>query len=554
MFVLFTHSAINARIGALFESLRLILGGILCQNQKIMKKAILLCTMLAGLVANAQVPGTLDSSFGNNGVMRWTSTTAVSHSPKDMRLLPDGKFMMAGEVSGSNQDLLLAKFKANGMPDSSLQGASYGMYDPLLGADDNMYCMEVLPDGKVLLGGSAQGANDIDVVIYKINTDGSVDNTWGNNGKVVIDAGDNETAMKIKVMPDGKILIGCTNYGNNTSNMVMVRLMADGTPDNTFSGDGISSIVFVGQTQGNLVDMEVLPGGNIIVLGTISDGVLAQIGMAKLNNAGQGMPVFGVASKFKFSLDGKSTQATNMIRTSKNKLLITGVQKKANNDDAGVLLMVDTAGIMDNVFASGKGVIAYDKTNLAEDDRFADVMEMKNGYFFVMSNYIDIDNKRHLQCIVFDESGNMRLDYGNSGIILHSPDVSLFTIGSLAIMIPQPDGKVLIAGGAKNTATNKNEFLVYRLNLENKAASTVVSATVAPQVKIYPNPASGYFSISTSTKVDEVWMVDASGRVAAQWAGTNNTYAIPQTVANGLYYIKVKSADGQSVSPININR
>lgn len=517
-----------------------------------MKKTILLCTLLAGLEANAQVPGTLDSTFGSNGIMRWAAVPGVSNGGRDLKLLADGKFLMAGEIDGSNEDIILAKFKANGTPDSSLQGQHFSIYDPFLGAEDNLYCMEVLADGKILLGGYQQGVNDNDVIIYKINADGSIDNTWGNNGRVMVDAGGYESAMKIKAMPDGKILIGCTKYGNNSSNMFMVRLLADGTLDNTFSNDGICPVIFVGQTQGNFIDMEVLPGGNIIVCGTVSDGVLAQVGMAKLNNAGMVLPSFGVGSKFKFAMDGKSSQPHNMIRTSTNKLLLCGTYKKANNDESGILLMVDTNGVMDNVFGAGKGVISYDKTALAEDEGFADVMELKNGHFFVLTNYTDIDNKKHILGIMFGETGNLRLDFGNSGIVQYSATAD-FTIAGLAIIVPQPDGKILIGGNAKNAITNKTEFLVYRMNLENKNTSGI-QALRTQQVTIYPNPATSYFNIHTGNKVDGVWMFDASGRVVSQWNNTNTTYSIPQNVSNGLYYIKVKTTDTYSVTPININR
>lgn len=517
-----------------------------------MKKTILLCALFTSLIAKAQVPGTLDSSFADNGILRWTVTSGISTTALELKLLPDGKLLVGGAVNGANIDMLVARFKANGTPDSSMQGTGFSMLDPLLGADDNTYCMELLSDGKILIGGYQQGVNDNDMIVYKLNADGTIDNTWGNNGKVMVDAGGYESAMKIKAMPDGKILIGCTKYGNNSSNMFIVRLLADGTLDNTFSNDGISPVIFIGQTQGNFVDMELLPGGNIIVCGTISDGVLAQIGMAKLNNAGQGLPVFGVSSKYKFAMDGKSTQPFNMILTSKNKLLISAAYAKANNDASGVLLMVDTSGVADNTFGSGKGVIAYDNTNLAEDEKFVDLMEMKNGDFFVLSSYEDVNSNDYIQGIVFDGTGNVRISFGKNGVIQFYGDAS-YTIVGLRGIVPQPDGKILILSNAKNQATNKVEALVYRLNLENKATSGIVGINNKSAIKIYPNPSTGSFSIAGNAKVENVWMYDVAGKLVATW-NNNQVYTIPENAVNGLYYIKVQSAEGINIQPLNINR
>lgn len=553
MFALFAWCAIITRIGAFFESIEIAHDGILCQNAINMKKTILLCTLFASFVAKAQVPGTLDSTFGDNGAMHWAATLGVANGLREIKLLPDGRFLAAGEVDGSNIDMIVAKFKANGKPDSSLQGLSFSMFDPFLGADDYTYCIDVLPDGKILLGGYQAGTNDNDVIIYKINTDGSIDNTWGNNGRVMVDAGGNESAMKIKAQPDGKILIGCTRYTNSGSNMFIVRLLADGTPDNSFSSDGISPVIFLGQTQGNFVDMEVLPSGNIIVCGTISDGVLAQVGMAKLNSVGLGMPGFGVSSKFKFAMDGKASQVFNMIRTSNSKMLLSCTYNRANNDKSGVLLMVDTNGVIDNVFGANKGVISYDMTNLAEDEQFTDVMEMKNGNFFVLSNYEDVNNKRHTLGLMFDPSGNPYTGFGSNGHVMYSA-TNDFSILSVSSIVPQPDGKVLIAGNAKNTITNETEFLVYRLNLENKATSGIAISGNNTAVSLYPNPASAYFKITGNDRIENVMMYDATGKQVAQWNSNTEVYTVPENVANGLYYIKVKFAENYSVLPVHINR
>ncbi len=95
---------------------------------------------------------------------------------------------------------------------------------------------QVQPDGKRLVAGYVNG----NWAIARYNLDGSLDATFGGDGKVIIDLGtSSDRALNINVRPDGKILlVGITSGSGDNWQFAVIRLNADGTFDTTFANNG----------------------------------------------------------------------------------------------------------------------------------------------------------------------------------------------------------------------------------------------------------------------------------------------------------------------------
>lgn len=110
-----------------------------------------------------------------------------------------------------------------------------------------------LPDGKIFICGIADynypGAK---TALTRFNQDGTVDTTFGNNGRLYLtinDTNSNETsgANNVFLQNDKLIIIGTGNINGNTgtsanNDIYMIRLNLDGTYDTTFGNNG--KIVF----------------------------------------------------------------------------------------------------------------------------------------------------------------------------------------------------------------------------------------------------------------------------------------------------------------------
>lgn len=99
-------------------------------------------------------------------------------------------------------------------------------------------------NGKYIFCGSTGRDDDADLFISRYFGDGSIDESFGNRGIIHIDfAGYKDVPVFLKILPDDKILIGAIadnaySYRTLKGNMMLVRLNADGKPDEQFGDRG----------------------------------------------------------------------------------------------------------------------------------------------------------------------------------------------------------------------------------------------------------------------------------------------------------------------------
>lgn len=170
--------------------------------------------------------GTIDSSFGVNGISVVYIANGYLQGTNDMVILPDGKILSCFWGIGST-NMGLVRLLPDGAVDSSFNkdGIS-GYYGGWL-----TYCkgMEVLPDGKILVVGFSDSG-----LVLRFNESGSIDSTFGLNGVSKLPC---EEAVALVSAPDGKILV----TGDKDSTFLIFRLLPDGKPDTTFGIRGMLS-------------------------------------------------------------------------------------------------------------------------------------------------------------------------------------------------------------------------------------------------------------------------------------------------------------------------
>jgi uncharacterized delta-60 repeat protein len=160
--------------------------------------------------------GSLDTSFGVGGLVT-TDFYGGFDEAYDLLLLPDGKIVAAGEVETWRYGQLdfhyafgVARYNPDGSPDSSFSGdgwttTNFGHYY------ESGYAAVLQPDGKILVGGMAEilvgDSYEFAFGVARYNLDGSLDGSFGNEGKVVTDIASSESAYAVLFMPDGRIVL-----------------------------------------------------------------------------------------------------------------------------------------------------------------------------------------------------------------------------------------------------------------------------------------------------------------------------------------------------------
>jgi len=130
-------------------------------------------------------------------------------------------------------------------------------------------------DGKLLFAGThSRGMGGSDFAVLRVNSDGSADQAFGTLGIVIIELSNDANATKVAVQPDGKILIaGSARTGSADQDFALARLNADGTLDSTFGKQGRVTLD-LGGTDDILTDIELLENGQIVVVGkAVGDGI-----------------------------------------------------------------------------------------------------------------------------------------------------------------------------------------------------------------------------------------------------------------------------------------
>lgn len=201
-----------------------------------------------GKILRLNPDGSPDLTFGGNGrvAIQLGTTETRLHS---IAVQPDGKILAGGAASSGGDtgglNFAVARFTSDGTLDQTFNGNGRVVID-FVNSYDEAFSVMLQPDGKIVLAGFvANGPNDgstYDFALVRLNSDGSFDNTFGVNGRVVTDVsgvGDADRAFDAVMQPDGKfVLAGDVFVGSERYDFALARFNTNGSLDNTFDGDG----------------------------------------------------------------------------------------------------------------------------------------------------------------------------------------------------------------------------------------------------------------------------------------------------------------------------
>jgi uncharacterized delta-60 repeat protein len=169
--------------------------------------------------------GNFDPSFGPTGPPGPLVDFGVFDAANAVALQPDGKIVVAGT---SDANFAIARLLPSGALDTSFAGDGKSEVD-FGGGDDGAYAMALQPDGKIVIAGfdDAEG-NPGNFAVARLQPNGSLDTTFANAGKALVDFGADDGANAVALQPDGKIVVaGESSAGANPINFAVARLQGD---------------------------------------------------------------------------------------------------------------------------------------------------------------------------------------------------------------------------------------------------------------------------------------------------------------------------------------
>lgn len=232
--------------------------------------------------------GTLDSTFGNNGIIT-TNISEYGETGHSLALQSDNKIVVAGEVTIGGNDIqaVVIRYDENGSLDNTFGASGLFMYDGV--GEDKAYSIAIQADDKIVVTGSSSQAYPnvalTDVLLLRLDTSGSLDTAFGSSGVVRYDS-IYESGNGVTIQSDGKIVVAATrwSYSSIESAVMILRYNADGSLDTNFGDSGVAIYQKAyGLPSMAVNDLAVAPSGDIFVAGYVNtDGLVL-----RLDNSGQ---------------------------------------------------------------------------------------------------------------------------------------------------------------------------------------------------------------------------------------------------------------------------
>jgi uncharacterized delta-60 repeat protein len=427
------------------------------------------------------LPEALDPTFGGDGIVTTrigdTGDTEVAFA---MARQLDGKLVVAGIWE---DDFAVARYHADGSLDTdsdSDPGSHFsddGKIVTPMSADetitaraDEARAVVIQPDGKIVVAGFANALPQSDglsgdFALARYNPDGTLDNGFDGDGKVITSMGTSDgAAYALARQSDGKLVAAGRSESGSSSDFALARYNTDGSLDT--SSDSTPASAFDGDGKASADVSSTSNADQAAAIAIQSDGKIVTAGLAN-PTGGSFQEDFALA---RFNSDGTLDNGFDA-----DGKVTTSISTSSNPSDEAHALVIQ---------ADGK-LVAAGEANM-NPDNFALVRYNDNG---------TLDT-------TFDGDGKVT--------------TSLSPVGNTSVahgLALQGDGKLVAAGRAanfgqvpnSNVFTFHNDFALARYNT-NGSLDTTFDADGRVTTEIAPTPQSD---------VARAVLVDPDGKAVA---------------------------------------
>jgi len=388
-----------------------------------------------GSFATFAQAASLDPAFGSAGI----ASTAFGGYGAAARVVvqADGRIVAAGQTALG--EFALARYTTSGALDTSFNGTGKVTTTPSGSCSGQARALALQADGKIVVAGAScpNFTSTRNFTVYRYNTDGSLDTSFGSAGKTTVNfyAGASE-ANAVAVQGSSIWVAGYAGSG-----FALARLTSGGTLDYSFGGGTgtVTSSVGTGSAFANSLIIQA--DGKPVLAGYASSSGTV-FALARYTTSGALDATFGSGGKVLTNVAGTSAGnaaiATSLAIQSDGNLVAAGYAKSTSAGPYRFAVVRYTGtGALDSYFGSGTGKVV---TAIGSGDAVGGDVAIDASGGIIVGGYSNAGSYRQLTLNRYDSFGNQDASFGPVVTAVGSANAA---VQGLAI---QSDGKVVVAG------------------------------------------------------------------------------------------------------------
>jgi len=404
-------------------------------------------------LARFMADGALDTTFGQAG------SVDVPYRIRGIAVQSDGRIVIVGEtkeVSGA-ANLVVARFEADGTDDGAFGDQGRTVVD-ISGGRDQMNAIAVADDGDIVVAGCSTPGFTQDTAILRFDSSGGLDTSFANGGILEIDLakpGFDDCPNALLIDPDGKILVGgSAEFDRDEENcdgedFLLYRVSENGVPDAGFGTGG--SVVLEAACPQGIEALFRYPDGRILAAGQgevdeDDDGFPDDFGdsnwlLARYLADGSPDPAFGAGTGTISANLGDDEEVAGIAVQADGRIVGLGEINSAAPSPDPMLARFTSDGMLDSTF--GTGGVATLPSPATQERIQAGVMTPDEGFLlagFRITPQVGTD----AFLARFQEDGDVALDFGDQGVVEADLPEVLNAVANAVVL--QPDGKAIAVG------------------------------------------------------------------------------------------------------------
>lgn len=296
------------------------------------------------LVARYTTAGVLDTTFGTNGY----TTTLIGTNANALALDIDssGNLLVAGAatISGISQ-FVIARYTSGGILDTTYGPGSVG-YNAITAGGDGALARAVKVDasGNAVVVGTVVVSGVPELLIARFDSTGNLDATFNTTGYVIQLVGSASYGYAVAIQGDGNIIAAGQARVSDVSQFLLFRFNTDGSLDSSFNSTGIVTTIFGANAIAR--GLVIQDDGNIVAAGYSDTQVALARYIGSGGSAGSLDTAFNVTGKVTTSV-GSLDKAYAVGLDSSANIIITG-----SSDAQLLVIRYTSAGALDTTFNS----------------------------------------------------------------------------------------------------------------------------------------------------------------------------------------------------------